>query len=171
MQTLHDAPVKTVESYSPYATTLVDYVKRAMLFNTLDSLTSDQVYTVVAYILNQANIVGPDAVMDAESLPAVQMPNRDASVPDRHPEVELHRRVGRQDRLGCGTNAAASGATSPSRRAHDKAWFDMPPIHAIRRWRCAQGRTADSRRGTAHVERSPIVDCARPCRPATPPRM
>lgn len=84
-------PVKTVESYWPYATTLFDYVKRAMPFSAPGSLTDDQVYAVVAYILNQANILGPDAVMDAESLPEVRMPNRAAFIPDRRPEVELYR--------------------------------------------------------------------------------
>jgi cytochrome c len=84
-------PVKTVESYWPYATTLFDYVKRAMPFNAPGSLTDDQVYAVAAYILNQANILGPDAVMDAKSLPAVGMPNREAFIPDRRPEVELYR--------------------------------------------------------------------------------
>lgn len=85
------SPVKTVESYWPYATTLFDYVKRAMPFNAPGSLTDDQVYSVVAYILNQAKIIGPDEVMDARTLPAVRMPNRDGFIPDRRPEVELYR--------------------------------------------------------------------------------
>ncbi|MDI3309695.1 MAG: cytochrome c [Acetobacteraceae bacterium] len=85
------SPVKTVESYWPYATTLFDYVKRAMPFNAPGSLTDDQVYSVVAYILNQAKIIDPNDVMDAKTLPAVRMPNRDGFIPDRRPELELYR--------------------------------------------------------------------------------
>jgi cytochrome c len=79
-------PVKTVESYWPYATTLFDYVKRAMPLTAPDSLTDDQVYAVTAYILERAEIVPEDVIMNAESLPKVAMPNRDGFVPDRRPE-------------------------------------------------------------------------------------
>ena len=79
-------PVKTVESYWPYATTLFDYVKRAMPLTAPDSLTNDQVYAVTAYILEQAKIVPEDAIMNAQTLPKVPMPNRDGFVPDRRPE-------------------------------------------------------------------------------------
>jgi len=79
-------PVKTVESYWPYATTLFDYVKRAMPLTAPDSLTNDQVYAVTAYILEQAKIVPQDAVMNARTLANVRMPNRDGFVPDRRPE-------------------------------------------------------------------------------------
>ena len=80
------APVKTVESYWPYATTLFDYIKRAMPFNAPGSLTDDQVYAVSAYILSQAKIIGEDATLDARSLAAVRMPNRDGFIPDPRPE-------------------------------------------------------------------------------------
>jgi len=80
------APVKTVESYWPYATTLFDYTKRAMPLNAPDSLTNDQVYAVTAYILSEAKIIPEDALMNAETLPKVEMPNRDGFVPDRRPE-------------------------------------------------------------------------------------
>ena len=80
------APIKTVESYWPYATTLFDYIKRAMPFNAPGSLTDDQVYAVSAYILSQAKIVGEDATLDAKSLAAVRMPNRDGFIPDPRPE-------------------------------------------------------------------------------------
>jgi S-disulfanyl-L-cysteine oxidoreductase SoxD len=85
------SPVKTVESYWPYATTLFDYVKRAMPFNAPGSLTDEQVYAVVAYILNQAGIIGPNDAMDARTLPAIRMPNRDGFIPDPRPEVQLYR--------------------------------------------------------------------------------
>src|SRR5689334_6700181 len=80
------APVKTVESYWPYATTLFDYVKRAMPLTAPDSLTSDQVYALCAYILSRANIVPDDAVMSADTLAKVAMPNRDGFVADPRPE-------------------------------------------------------------------------------------
>ncbi len=86
-----EAPVKTIESYWPYATTVFDYVKRSMPLNAPGSLTDDQVYGVVAYILGEANIVPKNAALDAKTLPTVQMPNRDGFVPDPRPEIELYR--------------------------------------------------------------------------------
>lgn len=80
------APIKTVESYWPYATTLFDYIKRAMPLTAPDSLSNDDVYAVSAYILSQANIVAPDTVLDEKSLAAVRMPNRDGFIADRRPE-------------------------------------------------------------------------------------
>jgi len=80
------APVKTIESYWPYATTIFDYVKRSMPLNAPDSLSNDQVYAVTAYILSEAKIVPPDTTLDAVSLAAVKMPNRDGFVPDPRPE-------------------------------------------------------------------------------------
>lgn len=79
-------PVMTVESYWPYATTLFDYVRRAMPFNAPGSLSADEVYAVVAYILGEAQIVDKEAILDAESLPKIQMPNRDGFIPDPRPE-------------------------------------------------------------------------------------
>lgn len=74
-------PIKTVESYWPYATTLFDYIKRAMPFTTPNSMSDDDVYAVTAYILSKGNIVPPDAVLDQDSLPKVAMPNKDGFVP------------------------------------------------------------------------------------------
>jgi cytochrome c len=70
-------PVKTVGSYWPYATTLFDYIRRAMPFQESQSLSSDEVYAVSAYILHLNEIVGANDVLDAQSLPKVTMPNRD----------------------------------------------------------------------------------------------
>lgn len=69
-------PVKTVGSYWPYATTVFDYIRRAMPITNPQSLQNDEVYAVTAYILSLDNIVPKDAVLDAQSLPKVQMPNR-----------------------------------------------------------------------------------------------
>jgi cytochrome c len=80
------APVKTVESYWPYATTLFDYIKRSMPLTAPDSLTNEQTYAVTAYILEQAKIIPEEAIMNAQTLPKVVMPNRDGFVPDRRPD-------------------------------------------------------------------------------------
>lgn len=84
-------PIKTVESYWPYSTTLFDYVKRAMPFSAPGSLTDDEVYSVVAYILSEAKIISPTDIVNAQSLPKIAMPNRDGFVPDARPEVHLYR--------------------------------------------------------------------------------
>ena len=80
------APIKTVESYWPYATTLFDYIKRAMPQTTPGSLDDDQVYALCAYILSEAKIIPSDSTLDAKSLAQVKMPNRDGFIPDRRPE-------------------------------------------------------------------------------------
>jgi cytochrome c len=74
-------PVRTVGSYWPYATTLFDYVNRAMPFQDSKSLSADEVYAVSAYILSLNGVIGPDEVLDARSLPRVRMPNRDGFIP------------------------------------------------------------------------------------------
>ena len=73
-------PVKTPVSYWPSATTIFDYVRRAMPLQTPQSLTDDEAYAVTAYILSIDGVVPQDAVLDAKSLPQVKMPNRDGFV-------------------------------------------------------------------------------------------
>ena len=73
-------PEKTVGSFWPYATTLFDYVRRAMPLNTPQSLSADEVYAVSAYVLFLNGIVAQDATLDAETLAKVKMPNRDGFV-------------------------------------------------------------------------------------------
>jgi cytochrome c len=80
-------PVRTVGSYWPYATTLFDYVRRAMPITNPLSLTGDEVYAVSAYVLFLNGIVGEDAVMNAQTLPQVKMPNRDGFVSDWPPRA------------------------------------------------------------------------------------
>ena len=75
-------PVRTVASYWPYATTLFDYIRRAMPIAQPRSLSNHEVYALVAYILSVNGIVKKDAVMDADSLPKVKMPNRDGFIND-----------------------------------------------------------------------------------------
>ena len=73
--------VKTVGSFWPYATTLFDYVRRAMPANAPRSLNNDEVYAVCAYILQLNGIIAENAVMNVQTLPKVQMPNRDGFIP------------------------------------------------------------------------------------------
>ena len=80
-------PLKTVGSFWPYATTVWDYVNRAMPFDQPGLLKPQDVYAVVGYILNLNGIIGEDVVMDAASLPKVKMPNRDGFVADPRPDV------------------------------------------------------------------------------------
>jgi mono/diheme cytochrome c family protein len=73
-------PLKTVGSFWPYATTLYDYVARAMPYNQEKSLSPDEVYAVTAYVLNLSGIVGESDVLDQQSLVEVEMPNRDGFI-------------------------------------------------------------------------------------------
>ena len=73
--------VKTVGSYWPYATTLFNYLRRAMPWNDAKSMTDNEVYAVSAYILHLNGLVGADDTLDAQSLPKVRMPNRDGFIP------------------------------------------------------------------------------------------
>jgi S-disulfanyl-L-cysteine oxidoreductase SoxD len=80
------APVKTVGSFWPYATTLFDFVRRAMPFDAPQSLSPSEVYAVSAYVLFLNRLVPEDAILDAKSLPGVTMPNRSAFVSGYKPD-------------------------------------------------------------------------------------
>jgi S-disulfanyl-L-cysteine oxidoreductase SoxD len=71
------SPVRTIGSYWPYATTVFDYVRRAMPYTQSHSLTDEEVYAVTAYLLHLNGIIGAQDAMNAQSLPQVKMPNRD----------------------------------------------------------------------------------------------
>jgi cytochrome c len=73
-------PVRTVGSFWPYATTLFDYIRRAMPTTKPLSLSSDEVYAVTAYLLYLNGIIGENAEMNAKTLPQVKMPNRDGFI-------------------------------------------------------------------------------------------
>jgi cytochrome c len=77
-----EAGVRTIGTYWPYATTLYDYTARAMPFTQPGTLTPDEVYSLVAYLLNLNEIVPETATMDAVSLPKVMMPARDKFILD-----------------------------------------------------------------------------------------
>jgi cytochrome c len=74
-------PVKTVGSFWPYATTLFDYVDRAMPYGNAGSLTADEVYAVTGWVLHLNGLMDPDDVVDAEALVELHMPNRDGFLP------------------------------------------------------------------------------------------
>lgn len=80
-------PLKTVGSFWPYATTLWDYINRAMPFDKPGLLSPNDVYGAVAYVLHLNGIIAEGQVMDSTSLPKVRMPNRDGFVPDSRPDV------------------------------------------------------------------------------------
>jgi len=79
--------VKTVGSFWPYATTLYDFIYRAMPYTAPQSLSPDEVYAVTAWLLNRNGIVPADTVLDAQSLPRVQMPNQTGFVQDTRPDT------------------------------------------------------------------------------------
>lgn len=80
-------PKKTVESYWPYASTVFDYVKRAMPFNAPGSLSNDEVYAVVAYVLGEANIFSKSSSLSAKNLAKIDMPNKDGFIADARPDI------------------------------------------------------------------------------------
>ncbi len=82
-------PRKTIGSFWPWAPTVYDYVRRTMPFASPQSLSNDETYSVVAYLLHLNDLLPPDAVLDAKSLAAVKMPNRDGFVgEDPRPDVK-----------------------------------------------------------------------------------
>lgn len=79
---------KTIGNFWPYATTIFDYTRRAMPWFAPRTLTDDEVYALTAYLLVLNNIISNEDVMNADALPAVQMPNRDGFIvrfPERTP--------------------------------------------------------------------------------------
>jgi len=82
------SPVKTVGSYWPYATTLFDYVRRAMPYDHPRSLPADDVYSVSAFVLYLNGIVKETEELNEKTLPLVKMPNRDGFIPDARPDVK-----------------------------------------------------------------------------------
>jgi cytochrome c len=81
-------PVRTVGSYWPYAPILFDYIRRAMPQNAPQSLGNDDVYAVSAYILSLNGLLPANATLDAKTLSAIKMPNRNMFVADPRPDVK-----------------------------------------------------------------------------------
>jgi len=97
-------PVKTIGSFWPYATTVFDFINRAMPYNAPQSLSADEVYSVTAYLLYLNGIVADNAVLDAQSLPKVRMPNRDGFVNDSRPDTS---------NVACRKNCRPSSTAQP----------------------------------------------------------
>jgi len=76
---------RTMATYVPTATTIFDFTRRAMPWPQPKSLSNEEVYALTAYILAANKIIGQNDVINAETLPKVQMPNRDGFV-SRYPE-------------------------------------------------------------------------------------
>jgi cytochrome c len=74
------AAMKRIANFWPYATTLFDYIRRAMPWQQPKSLTNDEVYALTAYILAQNKLIGENDTINAETLPKVRMPNRDGFI-------------------------------------------------------------------------------------------
>lgn len=88
MDTLtHDRPEKTVGSYWPYASTLWDYIHRAMPFTAPQSLSDDETYAITAYVLNLNDLVDEDFVLTRDNFASIEMPNRDGFFVDNRPDV------------------------------------------------------------------------------------
>ncbi len=86
--TLNSArPVKTVGSFWPYATTVYDYIHRAMPYDRPKSLTPSDTYAVTAYLLYLNGIVPEGTTLDAQSLPKVKMPNQGGFTGDPRPDI------------------------------------------------------------------------------------
>lgn len=75
-------PEKTIGSYWPYATTVFDYIRRAMPFNAPGSLTNDEVYHLTAYLLSANQIIDSSFVVTPATLPTIKMPAQPLFVPD-----------------------------------------------------------------------------------------
>ena len=75
-----NAAEKAVGNFWPYATTVFDYIRRAMPWQQPKSLTSDEVYALTAYVLALNKVLDENATLDAATLPKVRMPNRDGFI-------------------------------------------------------------------------------------------
>jgi hypothetical protein len=80
-------PLLTVGSYWPQATTVFDYIRRAMPYVAPGSLEPDEVYALTAFVLRENGLTTEDQILDQRSLPMVRMPNRDGFVGDPRPDV------------------------------------------------------------------------------------
>ena len=68
--------MRTIGSYWPYATTVFDFIRRAMPYNNPGTLTNDEIYAVTAYLLHLNGLIGAEDEMNATTLPGVTMPNQ-----------------------------------------------------------------------------------------------
>jgi S-disulfanyl-L-cysteine oxidoreductase SoxD len=86
-----NARVLTPGSMYPYAPILFDYIRRSMPMDRPQTMSANEVYAVSAYLLNLNGLIPADAVMDAQSMPKVQMPNRNGFILDDRPDTKAAR--------------------------------------------------------------------------------
>jgi cytochrome c len=127
-------PVRTTGSKLNYATTLFDYIRRAMPFTAPQTLQADEVYALTAYVLNLNDILPADAVLDRESLPKVRLPNRDGLTTDHG----LMRRDGKPDthNIACMANCVtelrlSSEMPDYARDSHGNLAEQTRPLGAV----------------------------------------
>ncbi len=87
-------PVRSVGGYWPYATSVWDYIRRAMPRSQSGTLTPNEVYSLTAFILSKSKIIPDDQVLNEKTLPKVQMPNRNGFVPARYEDIPDERKRG-----------------------------------------------------------------------------
>ncbi|WP_299731067.1 cytochrome c [uncultured Endozoicomonas sp.] len=87
----HHPPVNTIGNYWPWATTLFDYIRRAMPYTRPGSLSDDEVYSLTAYILYENKIIPEDMMLTAHNLPTIEMPSQRRFVPDNRTETQALR--------------------------------------------------------------------------------
>mgnify|MGYP007000402558 len=88
-------PIKTTSSYWPYASTMYDYIYRAMPFGEAQSLTVDETYSIVAYLLYMGDIIDDEFEVSNDTIGTIEMPNRSGFLlPDPRPDV-----VGKSENL------------------------------------------------------------------------
>ena len=103
-------PLKTIGAYWPFATSIWDYINRAMPRNQERTLSANEVYALTAYLLYRNDIIKESDVLDAKSLPKVQMPNRNGFLPARIEDIpDLRKR-------GCRLGHCPENSTSGSSR-------------------------------------------------------
>ena len=82
-----DDPIKTVSSYWPYASTLFDYIYRAMPFGEAQSLTPDEVYGITAFLLSENDLIAAEMELNQDNLAGVELPNRAGFIDDARPDT------------------------------------------------------------------------------------
>lgn len=83
-----DNPILTVGSYWPYATTVWDYIHRAMPYPQPGTLSANETYALTAFLLWKNGIIKQNQIINGHTLPKVKMPNRDGFVPDPRPDIQ-----------------------------------------------------------------------------------
>ena len=155
----HD-PVKTVGSYFPYLSSVFDYIRRAMPFGDAQSLSNDELYAVVAYVLNLNDIVDDKFVLSKETWRQVKMPNQAGFYDDDREKTEKafwnsnpcmkDCRPAREDHRACAGRRRDPGREDAKARGGVASWrqfaYDIPAILTFSRVSHGQTQSFRSRR-------------------------